>query len=189
MFQPARLKRASVASCRLPLGIPRRILLATLHLCCRLDGDLLGEAGDGAFVADEAVAFYDYLEYQSIVVAVGCSGDDAQAVAAGFAFHPELLAGAAPEGDEAGFKAFGVAGCVEEAQHQHLAGSVVLYDAWDQAVHFGKVNLGVDFGQFGGHHSLSNLVWVSVGPSSLRLPAESKNPLASGAGGLVLILL
>src|SRR5580698_9549681 len=118
MFQPARLKRASVASCRLPLGIPRRILFATLHLDCGLDWDLFGEAGDSAFVADEAVAFDDDAEDQRIVVAVGCGRDNAQAVAAGFALHPELLAGAAPKGDKARLKCFGITGWIEKAQHQ-----------------------------------------------------------------------
>src|SRR5580698_9081327 len=142
MFQPARLKRASVASCRLPLGIPRRILLATLHLDCGLDWNLFGEAGDGALVADEAIAFDDYFEDDGVVVAVSGSGDDAQAVAAGFAFHPEFLAGTAPEGDEAGFEGLGIAGGVEEAEHQHLAGGVILDYAGDQAIHLGKINFG-----------------------------------------------
>src|SRR5271165_1943483 len=95
--------------------MPRRSLLATGHPLQfrrwrgRRDGDGLGEAGDGAFVTDEAVACDDDSEDQRVVVAVGGGGDDTQAVAAGFALHPELLAGAAPEGDEAGFQGFGAA--------------------------------------------------------------------------------
>ncbi len=83
--------------------MPRRILFATLDLLrfWSLDGNLFGETGDRALVTDQAIAFDDDLEYQRVVVAIGSRGDDAQAVATGLAFHPELLAGTAPEGDEA----------------------------------------------------------------------------------------
>ena len=80
----------------------RRTAVARLLQCGQCDG--LREAAYGAFVADEAVAFDLDAEEQSVVVAVGGGGDDAEAVAAGLAFHPEFVAGAAPEGDEAGFE-------------------------------------------------------------------------------------
>ncbi len=94
-------------------------------------------------MADEAVAFHLDAEEQRVVVAVGGGGDDAQAVAAGLALHPELVAGAAPEGDEAGLERLLVAHFVQEAEHQHLAGLRVLHDAGDEAVGLGKVDLWV----------------------------------------------
>jgi hypothetical protein len=124
--------------------MPRRILFATWNLfrnLLGLQGDLFGKAGNGAFVAYQAVAFDNYLEDQRVIVAIGYGGDDAEAVAAGFAFHPELLAGAAPEGDEAGGQGFGVAGFVEKSEHEDFSGSGILDDAGDEAVHFFKVDL------------------------------------------------
>ncbi len=94
-------------------------------------------------MADEAVAFYLDAEEQGVVVAVGGGGDDSEAVAAGFALHPELVAGAAPEGDKAGFAGFGPAFLVEEAEHQDLAGAGVLDDAGDQASGLGEVDAGL----------------------------------------------
>ena len=99
-----------------------------------------GEATDRAFVADQSVALDDNAKQQRVVVAVGCGGDDAQPVAAGFALHPQLLAGAAPEGDKAGLQRLGVADGIEKAQHQHLAGARILHDAGHEAVHLVKVD-------------------------------------------------
>src|SRR5437763_13966327 len=99
MFQPARLNNAIVASCRLPLGIPRRSLGIGV-LFREFDGP--GEARYRAFVTDQAVTFHFDFEEQRVIVAIGRGGDDAQAIAAGLPLHPELLARAAPEGDEAG---------------------------------------------------------------------------------------
>ena len=146
--------------------MPRRILLedgpetglGTLNLFLRLDLDGLGEAGDGSFVADQTIAFDDNLEDNGVIVAVGGGGNDAEAVAAGFAFHPELLAGAAPEGNEAGFEGFGVADGVEEAEHKDFACTRILDDAWNEAVHLFKINLW----QFGRHWgSLGNSGWAA----------------------------
>src|SRR5208337_893093 len=150
MFQPARRKRAIVASCKLPLGMPSLNLLATIYLFliigfldCSGRGDWLGEATDRALVAYQSVALDDHAKEQRIVVAVGCGGDDAQVVAAGFALHPQLLAGAAPKGDEAGLQGFCVADGVEKAEHQHLAGARILHNAGREAVHLVKINCGV----------------------------------------------
>src|ERR1022692_4540641 len=102
MFQPARLKRASVASCRLPLGKPSRSLLATgclRNLARRCNRTR--ETTHGAFVANQAISLNSDAKQQSVVVAVGGCGDDAKPVAAGFTFHPELLAGTAPESNKA----------------------------------------------------------------------------------------
>src|ERR1035438_7282343 len=117
MFQPARLKRAMVASCKLPLGMPSLSLLATSYLFLvagSFHRDGFGEATDRAFVADQSVALDDDTKEHCVIVTVGCGGDDAQAVAAGLALHPQFLAGAAPEGDEAAFKGFGVVDGVEK---------------------------------------------------------------------------
>src|ERR1039458_10084773 len=99
MFHPARLKSAMVASCRLPLGIPSRSLLSTGHL--RADRDRPSKTAYRALVADQAVSLHFHTEQQRVVVAVGGRRNHAQAVAAGLALHPELLAGAAPEGHKA----------------------------------------------------------------------------------------
>jgi len=98
----------------------------------------LGEATDGAFVADEAVSLDLDAKQDRVVVAVSGCGDDAQAVAAGFAFHPELLAGAAPEGDEACLQRLGVADGIEKAEHQHFAGARILHDAGARPSIFSK---------------------------------------------------
>src|ERR1039458_333863 len=147
MFQPARLNRAMVASCRLPLGMPSLSLLATYFLFLIVsfpvgcaERERLGEATDRALVADEAIALHLDAEKQRVVVAVGGGGDDAQAVAAGLALHPQLLAGAAPEGYKAGFQRFGIAGGIEKTQHQHLARARILHNAGRQAVHLVEVD-------------------------------------------------
>ena len=131
-------------------------------------------------MADQAVTLDDDAEDNCVVVAVGCGGDDAEAVSAGFALHPELFTGAGPEGDEAGFEGFGVAEGVEEAEHQHFAGGGVLDDAGDQAVHFVEI----DCGQFGVHDVL--ILGVEAGVSAVAWAAKS--PLAFCAGGLLRIL-
>src|ERR1039458_10807736 len=88
MFQPARLKRAMVASCRLPLGMPSLSLLATGFLflggdlAVRTDRQRLGEATDSALVAHQAIAFDFHAEKQRVVVAIRGGGDDAQPVSA-----------------------------------------------------------------------------------------------------------
>src|SRR5271165_209252 len=140
MFHPARLKSAMVASCRLPLGMPSLSLFATeflfligFRLAGRGQGKRFSEATDGALVADQSVALNLDAEEQRIVVTVGGGRDDAQAVAAGFAFHPELLAGAAPESDKAGLQGFGIAGGVEKTQHQYFARACILHDAGREA--------------------------------------------------------
>src|SRR5579863_2610602 len=133
MFHPARLKRAMVASCRLPLGIPSRSLLSTGHL--RTDRDGPSETTHCALVANQAVALDFHAKQQCVVVAVGRGRDNAQAVAAGLALHPQLLASAAPESNKARLLRFGVAGGIQKSEHQHLAGASVLHDSWHQTIH------------------------------------------------------
>src|SRR5581483_1914921 len=112
MFQPARLNSAIVASCKLPLGIPRRSLGIGTLLRFSTKRNGLGEAAHRSFVTHEAIAFHFDTEQERVVVAVGGSGDDAQAIAAALALHPQLLARAAPEGNEAGLQCFCIAGGV-----------------------------------------------------------------------------
>src|SRR5258708_1113470 len=93
MRQPARSNSATVASSRLPLGIAR-LSLGMIHpLVCQRDR--LRKAAHRALVAHQSVALDLDAKQQRIVVAVGRRGDDAQAVAARLALHPELVTGAA----------------------------------------------------------------------------------------------
>src|SRR5580658_11210620 len=132
-----------VASCRLPLGMPRRSLSATRHLRARsgLKLNWPRKAAHGAFMANQPVAFNFHAEEQRVVVAIGGDGDDLQAVATWLAFHPKLLPCAAPKSNKAGFERFRVTGGVQKSQHQHLARLRVLHDSWYQAVHFFKINV------------------------------------------------
>ena len=122
-------------------------------------------------MADQSVAFDLDAKQQRIVVAVGGGGDDAQPVAAGFAFHPQLLAGAAPEGDKAGLQRLGIADGVEKAQHQHLAGARILHDAGHEAIHLVKIDCCV-------RCSCSSLFLVEI------LFRATKKPAGLVAGGL-----
>src|SRR5436305_10896015 len=115
MFHPARLKRAIVASCRLPLGMPSLSLLAISGPRTLLvEIDRTREAAYGSLVAYQAVAFHLHAKQQRVVVAVSGCGDDAQPIAAGFAFHPQLLARAAPESNEARLQGFFIAGRIQK---------------------------------------------------------------------------
>jgi hypothetical protein len=91
-------------------------------------------------MANEAIAFHNDAEEQCVVVAVGGSCNNAQPVAARFAFHPKLLPGAAPESHKAGFHGFGIACGVQKSQHKHLACLCVLHNARDEAIHFFEVD-------------------------------------------------
>src|SRR3954453_13069810 len=140
MFHPARLKSAIVASCRLPLGMPSLSLLpirGLRTLLAEIDG--MREAAYGSLVAYEAVAFHLHAKQQRIAVAVGGCGDDAQPVAAGLTFHPQLLARAAPERNEPGLQRFFIAGWIEKPQHKHFAGARILHDAGSESIHLVEV--------------------------------------------------
>src|ERR1035437_10341211 len=177
MFQPARLKRAMVASCKLPLGMPSLSLLATRSLFLvgilagRAERQRLGKTTDRALVPNESIPLDHHTKQQGIVVAVGRGCDDAQAVAAGFALHPQLLAGTAPEGDEAGLKGFCIADGVEKAQHQHLAGARILHNAGREAVHLVEIDCRVRIA-----HGFP-CAWLS-------LAGNTKKPAGRVAGGL-----
>ena len=111
--------------------------------------DVLSEAADRALVTDQAVAVDGDAEEQGVGVAVGAGADDAQAVPAGFALHPELVAGAAEEGDEAGAEGVRVAFFVEEAEHEDFAGFSMLDDAGNEAAHLVEVEGGKGWHTFG----------------------------------------
>src|SRR5271169_1695342 len=126
MFQPARLNRAMVASCKLPLGIPSLSLLATKFLFLALAGvgakrNWPREAAHRALMAHQPVALHLHAKQQRVVIAIRRDRKNPQPVAAGLAFHPKLLARAAPERDVTRFQRARVALRVEETQHQHLA--------------------------------------------------------------------
>src|SRR5579871_1306336 len=138
MFHPARLKSAIVASCKLPLGRPRRSLLATVRLpACVYRAR---EAAHRTFMANEAVALNHDAEEERVIVAVCRRGDHTKAVAARFAFHPQLLPGAAPKSHEAGFKCLRITHPVQKTEHKHFTCSSVLHNARNQAIHLVEVN-------------------------------------------------
>ena len=142
-----------VASCRAAFGDAEPKLIChqrtPLRFGCKGDGP--GEAAHRAFVADEAVAFDVHAKEQRVLVTVGSRVDDAQPVAAGLALGPELLAGAAPEGDEACLQCFAIAFIIEKADHEDFSGSGVLHNAGNEPVHFCEVNL-CEINLCFGHH-------------------------------------
>src|SRR5215472_8538551 len=169
MFHPARLNRASVESCRLPLGMPRRSLLATGHLRCIRSRERLRETADRALMAHQSVAFHLYAKQQRIVVAVRGRSHNAQAVTACLAFHPELLSCAAPERDESSLQGFGIALRIQKAQHQDLAGSCILHDTRDKAVHLLEIDLRLS---------------AHILPVFENFCCTNKKPVGLAAGGL-----
>src|SRR6185312_17046102 len=72
----------------------------------------------------------------SVFVAIGRDFADDEAVSGGFAFHPELVARAAVECDEAGIAGALESHVVHEADHEDAVGRGVLYDRGDQTVEF-----------------------------------------------------
>ena len=117
MLKPARRKRSTVAFSRLPLGMPSLSFMTVASV----DGVGIVGAGfafdplvvfepavEAAFVTvvtDAGAERFDFDE-ERVVIAVGGDFFDDEAVAGAFAFHPQLVAGAAVEGDEAGFEVF-----------------------------------------------------------------------------------
>ena len=105
----------------------------------------------GSVVFDVAVAFHRSEEARLVALVTGCAdlfdlNEQRVAVAierdvlhrlgvaAGLAFHPEFLAGAAPEMSPAGRDCFFQRGAVHPRHHQHAAGGLFLDDGRDQAV-------------------------------------------------------
>ena len=81
------------------------------------------------------------LEQDGVEVAVGGDLFDYEAVAGAFAFHPELLARAAKEGDEAGFYGLAEGLFVHVADHEDTACRGVLHDSGDESVRLGKIEI------------------------------------------------
>src|SRR5580658_2314048 len=129
------------------------------------------EAAYSALVAHQAIAIDLHAKQQRVVVAISGDRNNAQAIAAGLALHPQLLASAAPKSDEARLQRGGVTDRVEKTQHQHLASSGVLHDSGDQSIHFFEVD--------------SRCLVAHLLPGSdLDFLRASKSPPALGAGGL-----
>src|ERR1035438_6924560 len=172
-----------VASCKLPLGMPSLSLLATgflflVVLVGRAHRQRFGKTADRALMAHQSIALYLHAKQQRVVVAIGSGADDAQPVAAGFALHPQLLAGAAPEGDKAALQRFGIADGVEKAQHQHLARARILHDSGHEAIHLVKVDCRCRIAHAFPCLDFSVLVW-SVCPS-VKKPAGLSRRRALG---------
>ena len=92
-------------------------------------------------MADQAVAFHANLAEHRIVVAIGCGIGQAQAVAAGLALGPQLVAGAAIEGYVAGLKRLVERLLVHEAHHENLAVIGILHDGRGESPHLFKIDL------------------------------------------------
>jgi hypothetical protein len=118
-------------------------------------------------VTNEAVAFHFDAEEQRILVTVGGNLYDAQAIAAGFAFHPELLARTAPKWNKAGCFCFAPAFFIEKSEHEDLTGARILHDAGCQAFHFGEVDRDFSHSDF----LQDILAGKSKSPSALGAPA------------------
>jgi hypothetical protein len=112
-------------------------------------------------VADSRAEGFDFDE-EGVVVAIGGDFLDDEAVAGAFAFHPELVSGAAVEGDKAGgagfFEGFGV----HEADHQDAVGGGVLNYGREEAVEFGVIE---------SHFLLAAFFRLHEGPEAIKKPA------------------
>src|SRR5205807_8440385 len=89
------------------------------------------KAGLVTFVARRA----DLLDLNQESIAVAVEGNvlDRLSVAAGFAFHPELLAGAAPEMGFARLDSFFQRSAIHPGHHQHAPGGLFLDNGGNQA--------------------------------------------------------
>jgi len=96
-------------------------------------------------MADDSCSFDFDAEYNCVAIAVGCGGDDAQAIAGSFAFHPKLVAGAAEESYVALFKRAVESFAVHESEHQDFSVGRILHDRGKQAAHFFEVEFCIHF--------------------------------------------
>ncbi len=92
-------------------------------------------------MADQAVAFHPNLAENGIVVAIGGGIGEAQAIAAGLALGPQLVAGAAVKGYIAGLKRLVERLLVHEAHHENLAIVGILHDRRGESPHLFKIDL------------------------------------------------
>jgi hypothetical protein len=111
-------------------------------------------------VADARAEGFNFDE-ERVVVAIGGDFLDDQAVAGAFAFHPQLVSGAAVESDEAGgagfFEGFGV----HEADHEDAVRGRVLNDGREEAVEFGVIE----------SHFVCCFICLHEGPEAIKKPA------------------
>src|ERR1700690_1022190 len=115
------------------VDLPGRLDLRFGHFEGRsvaLDGS--AEAGLAAFVAGSTDLVN--LDQQGVAVAVERDVFDGLGVAAGFAFHPELLPRPAPEVGLAGVNGLFERRAVHPRHHQHPASLLFLNDSRDQAI-------------------------------------------------------
>ena len=118
-------------------------------------------------MADQAVALDAHLAENGVVVAVGGGIGEAQAVAAGLALGPQLVAGAAVEGYVAGLKRLVERLLVHEAQHENLAVVGILNDGRGESPHLFKIDLHCPFPR-----------WTGL-LEHPRAAVKRKNPLGS----------
>ena len=104
-----------------------------------LGGGTVGEAGGAAQVAGGALGAGGH--QQAVVVAVAVQVLQVQDIAGGLAFLPEAGARSAVKVHQAGFYGAVQGLLVHVAEHQHLAGAVVLDYGREQAAAFGKVQV------------------------------------------------
>src|ERR1051326_8822403 len=142
-----RLSNSSIRKkkyCRLPTGTRSSIILFPRRLLGRLQPRLghperrppvLHRAEETGFVSfmTGGTDLFD-LDQQRVAVAVEGDFLDRLRVAAGFAFHPEFLARAAPEIGPAGFDGLFQRRPVHPGHHQDAAGGLFLNDRRDQPV-------------------------------------------------------
>ena len=116
-------------------------------------------------MADQSVALHPHLAEHRIVVAIGGRIGQAQAVAAGLALGPQLVAGAAVKGYVAGLKRLVERLLVHEAHHENLAVIGILHDRRGESPHLFKIDL---------HCSCSSLDWLFWKQS--RAAGKKKKP-------------
>ena len=117
-------------------------------------------------MADQAVALDLNLAENRIVIAIGGRIGEAQAIAAGFALGPQLIAGAAVEGYIAGLKRLVERLLVHEAHHENLAIVGILNDRRGKSPHLFKIDL---------HCSIPLSGWLFWGNHARG--QKTKNPL------------
>lgn len=92
-------------------------------------------------MTNEAVALdTDFHEY-CVLVAVGRGGDEAQAISAGLALCPELIASAAVEGYIAAAQGKVEGLAIHEPHHEHIAVVGILHDGGCETLHLVEVDL------------------------------------------------
>src|SRR5262245_49221676 len=140
MLKPARAKSCTVASCSEPFGIPSFSFISGLASAL---GEPVGppeKAGPLARVTDVPAAEAFDADEHRVLVAVDQQVPDREPVARRLALRPELVAGAAEEGDVTRLAREVPRLLVHEPDHEHLAAPLVLDDGGHEPVKFRKVH-------------------------------------------------